>query len=214
LAPENTIAALKKGLKHHVDSLEFDLRVTKDSVVVLHHDPFLTDPDGTRHVIADSTYKSLLRHKPDLATFDDVLDQIGHPVPLYVEVKPHLPLAPIISIINTRLDRGWKPHHMRLGSFSQETLRELHEALPDIEKIVIEKWSGVRATRRARELGTVRIVMNRRWLWWGFIRQMARHGYKLGTYTLNDTAKAKRWERWGLHSVVTDYPDRFEDFKR
>lgn len=214
LAPENTIAALKKGLEHHVDSLEFDLRVTKDGTVILHHDPFVTDPDGERHIIADSTYQELKSHKKDLATFEEVLDTIGHPVPLYVEVKPDVPLKPIINIIKDRLAKGWKPEYLRLGSFSQQTLLGLDKALPDIEKIVIEKWSGVRASRRARQLGTKSIVMNQRWLWWFFIWQVARGGYKLGTYTLNDPKKAARWKRWGLYEVVTDYPDQFEDFKR
>jgi len=29
-------------------------------------------------------------------------------------------------------------------------------------------------------------------------------------HPLNDPAKAKRWERYGLRAVITDYPDRFE----
>ena len=67
LAPENTIAALQKGLEHHVDMLELDLRVTRDDVVILHHDPDLVDPDGHKHKISDNTYKTLKEHKADLA---------------------------------------------------------------------------------------------------------------------------------------------------
>lgn len=210
LAPENTIASLQKGLEHHVDSLEFDLRVTKDGVVILHHDPEITDPDGNRHSIAGHDYDELKRHKKDLATFEEVLKTIGHPVMLYPEVKPGEPASPIIKIIKAHLDKGWKPEYFRLLSFDQKLLLELHEALPDIEKVVLEKWSGLRASRHARQLGTKRIIMNERWLWWGFIRQVAKSGYKLGAYTVNDPKKAARWERWGLHAVVTDYPDRFE----
>jgi glycerophosphoryl diester phosphodiesterase len=211
LAPENTIAGLRKGLEHHVDMLEFDLRVTKDGVVILHHDPYLTDPNGERHNINQTTYADLLDHKADLATFEQVLDEIGHPVPLYVEVKPDEPTAPIIKLIKARLDKGWQPEYFRLASFSQPTLLKLHKALPEIRIIVIEKWSGVRAARRARQLGTVHIVMNQRWLWWGFIRQVSRHGYKIGAYTVNNPQQAKRWQRHGLRVIITDYPDRFED---
>jgi glycerophosphoryl diester phosphodiesterase len=52
--------------------------------------------------------------------------------------------------------------------------------------------------------------MNQRWLWWGFIRQMTRHGYLLGAYTINNPRQAKRWQRHGLYAIVTDYPDQFE----
>lgn len=210
LAPENTLASLQKALQHHVDELEFDLRVTKDGIVILHHDPYLTDPKGDHHVIAEHTYKELLAHKPDLATFEQVLQIIGHPVPLYVEVKPEEPVRPIIAIIKAYLQQGWRTEYFSLASFSQQTLLQLHAELPEIPKIVLEKWSGVRASHRARQLGTKRIVMNERWLWWGFIASVSHGGYKLGTYTLNDPIKARRWARYGLDSVVTDYPDRFE----
>jgi len=213
LAPENTVAGLRKGLEHHVDELEFDLRVTKDKIPVLHHDKDLADPAGNRLAIAKHTYKELKAHKPDLATFDEILEVIGRKVPLYVEVKPEVPVKPVVTVIKKHLKKGWKPEDFRLASFSQHTLLELHEQLPQIQKVVLERWSGVRATRRARQLGTKDIIMKRRWLWWGLILMLAGSGYKLGTYTINNPRQAKRWQRFGLKSVVTDFPDRFKKSK-
>jgi glycerophosphoryl diester phosphodiesterase len=210
LAPENTIAGLQKGLEHHIDELEFDLRVTKDGVVILHHDPSLIDPNGQRRVIADCTYDELRGHKKDLTTFREVLEIISHPVRLYVEVKRNEPVKPVVNIIEDYLAKGWKPEYFRLGSKSQAILLELQAALPHIEKIVIEPWSGVRATRRARQLGTKTISMNQLWLWSGFIRAVSHSGYQLLAYPLNNPAKARRWARHGLAGVITDYPDRFE----
>lgn len=210
LAPENTVAALRKGLEHHVDMLEFDLRVTKDGVVVLHHDAALKDPNGNKLQVAETDYKVLKTHKPDLATFEEVLDAIGHAVPLYVEVKGGVPVKPISKIIKRRLEKDWENDYFLLGSKSQETLRELHAALPDIRKVVIEPWSGVRAHRRAREVNAKIVAMNQRWLWWGFIRGFKHSDYELYAYPLNDPVKARRWAGWGLSGVVTDYPDRFE----
>jgi glycerophosphoryl diester phosphodiesterase len=210
LAPENTIASLKKALEHHADMLEFDLRVTKDGVVVLHHNARLVDPDGHKHRIADYTYKQLKEHKPDLVTFEEMLRQIDHPVPLYVEAKRREPTKPIIKIITAHLAKGWPPDAFYLSSKSQKILMELHAALPQVPTIVIEPWSGVRARFRARQVGAKIVSMKQRWLWWGFIRGFKHSDYQLYAYTLNDVAKAKRWERWGLAGVVTDYPDRFE----
>ncbi len=210
LAPENTIKGLQKALEHHVDALEFDLRVTQDGIVILHHNPYLTDPNGQRHVISRSTYQELLAHKPDLATFEALLKTIGHPVPLYVEVKRGVPVKPIVKLFAAYLAADWKAEYFLLGSKSQKTLLALHRALPSIPKIVIEPWSGVRASHRARQIGTKYISMNQLWLWSGFIRAVSRSGYHLYAYTLNDPVKAKRWARYGLYGVVTDYPDRFK----
>lgn len=210
LAPENTIAALEKGFEHQAEMLEIDLRVTKDGVIILHHDPELVTPDRHKHKISEQRYADLKKYKPDLARFDDVINQFGLKIPLYVEIKPGEPLKPIVKIIKSWLATGGQADKLRLASFSQPILLELQDALPDITKTVIEKWSGVRATRRARQLGTPHIIMNQRWLWWGFIRLMTQGGYKLGAYTINNPAKARRWQRHGLRAVVTDYPDRFK----
>jgi glycerophosphoryl diester phosphodiesterase len=210
LAPENTIASLQKGLQHHVDELEFDLRVTKDGVVVLHHNRDVIDPNGKRRRIARYTYTELLEHKKDLATFTEVMETLDHSTSLYIEVKPGEPIAPIVRLLREYLKKGWKPEDISLGSYSFKTLKALHAALPDLATIVIDNWSGVRATRRARQLGTKQLSMNRYWLWSGFIRATSRGGYQLIAFTVNNPKKAQRWAKHGLYGVVTDYPDRFE----
>ncbi len=210
LAPENTIAGLKKALEHNVDEVEFDLRVSKDGVVLLHHDRDLTDPNGKRWRIAKHDYQELLEHKADLATFSQALDTLKSSVPMYIEIKPGEPIAPITDIINGCLQQGWRKDDFRLASFSLKTLEALHSALPDISLIVNENWSGVRAGHRARKLGAMRVSMNRRWLWSGFIRAAGRGNHQLTAFTVNDPRQASRWERAGLYGVVTDYPDRFE----
>ncbi len=210
LAPENTIASLKKALEHHVDMLEFDLRVTKDGVVILHHDADLRDPAGKHLKIAEHSYSELIGHKPDLATFEEVLETIGHSVPLYIEVKRKERTAPIVKILKKYLTGGWRPSNFLLGSKDQKMLLELHAALPNIEKVVIEPWSGVWAHRRAKQVNAKIVAMNQLWLWWGFIRGFKNSDKQLYAYPLNNPVKAKRWARWGLSGVVTDYPDRFE----
>jgi glycerophosphoryl diester phosphodiesterase len=47
LAPENTLPAYKRALEIGVDTLECDMAITKDGVVVIHHDLWL-NPDTTR----------------------------------------------------------------------------------------------------------------------------------------------------------------------
>jgi glycerophosphoryl diester phosphodiesterase len=211
LAPENTIASLKKALQHNVDEIEFDLRVTKDGVVVLHHDRDIIDPNGKHRRIAKYTYEELLAHKPDLATFVEALDSVNRAVPLYIEVKPGEPTAPIVSIVREYLKNTGRPEDFYFGSYSFKVLQALHSALPDIKTIVIDNWSGVRAMHRARKLGTKQLSMNRFWLWSGFIRATSRAGYQLVSFTVNDPKQARHWERAGLYGVVTDYPDRYEN---
>ena len=47
LAPENTLPAFRSALDLGVDTIECDMAITKDGVVVIHHDLWL-NPDTTR----------------------------------------------------------------------------------------------------------------------------------------------------------------------
>jgi glycerophosphoryl diester phosphodiesterase len=209
LAPENTISGLKKGLEHGVDELEFDLRVTKDGVVILNHNPELTDASGSKLSIRNHTYAQLKAHKIDLATFEEILQAVSNTVPLLVEVKPNEPTEPIVTIIKKYLASGWKSENFLLGSFSQHTLLALHKELPEIEKVVIERWSGVKARVRANQVKTKRLNMKSLWLWRSFLAPMHKRGWQISPYTMNNPGKVKKWEKY-LYGVITDFPDRFE----
>ena len=211
LAPENTIAGLQKGLEHKVDVLEFDVRVTKDSIPILHHDAAMRGASGDKMTIHRHAFEELKQHFPDLATLQQALDLIDARVTVYIEVKKGESTQPVVEQIKEYLKSGmYSAEDLRLASKSQKTLCELHKALPEIEKVVIEPWSGVRAHRRAKQVDAKIVAMNQLWLWWGFIRGFKNSGTQLYAYTLNDPKKARRWSRWGLTGVITDYPDRFE----
>lgn len=198
MAPENTQASIKGALAAGADQIEIDVRVTADNVPVLNHDK-----------IAALTFAELQKQNPDLASLKEAMETIKQRAPIIIEVKPRERTGPIVAVVQSFLDKGWRKDHVFLGSKSHRTLLALHEALPGIPIVVIESWSGVRASWRARKLHTKYVCMNQRFLWWGFIKSMSNSGYKLSTYTLNDPKKAQHWEAYGLYGVVTDYPDRF-----
>jgi glycerophosphoryl diester phosphodiesterase len=56
LAPQNTLASLRKAAEHKVDEIEFDVRVTSDDIVILAHDAFITDAAGSKLTIDDHTW--------------------------------------------------------------------------------------------------------------------------------------------------------------
>ena len=204
LAPENTLASFEKAIEHHVDMLECDLRVTKDAQIVLHHDRNLQAPDGQKYAINEYTYSELNKLKPDLIQLPDLIR--AHPdSAYYLEIKPHVNTKPIIHYLNKQA-----PRHYKIGSKSQKILRDIHKSLPEIELIVIQPWSGVIASRRARQVGAKDIAFNKISLWTGFIKAVSRRGYNVYAYALNDPKKAKKWQKSGLYGVITDYPDLFD----
>lgn len=210
LAPENTRASLQKGLEAGADQVEFDVRVTKDGRPILNHDPFILGKDSHPYLITHHTYAELRKQKPDLTTLDEALDTVNKKVPIIIEVKPHVPTGPVIEIIKDRIRRGWPPTDIYISSFSQPILLELQSTVPQIQLIVCESWSGIRAVRRARALKAKRLALYHHFLWNLYIRAMRRSGYQLYAYTLNNPKKARRWAKYGLAAVYTDFPNRFK----
>jgi glycerophosphoryl diester phosphodiesterase len=204
LAPENTLASFEKAVEHHVDMLECDLRVTKDAKIVLHHDRNLRAPDGQKYAIKEYTHQDLNKLKPDLILLSDLLKAYPDSS-YYLEIKPKVDTKPIIDHLTKHA-----PKHFKIGSKSQKILREIHKALPDVNLIVIQPWSGVIASYRARQVGAKDVAFNKIWLWTGFIKAVSKSGYNVYAYTLNDPKKAKKWQKAGLYGVITDYPDLFD----
>lgn len=72
LAPENTLPAARKALELGVDTIECDMGITKDGVVVVHHDLYLNPgttrgPDGkwlekTGPAISELTFEELQKY--------------------------------------------------------------------------------------------------------------------------------------------------------
>jgi glycerophosphoryl diester phosphodiesterase len=210
LASENTLKGLEEAISHDVDEIEFDVRVTKDKIPVLHHDSEVTDSRGRKFSISKNTLLSLRKHKPDLTTLKDVFERVNQKMPLYIEIKPDVSVQPIIKVLKAQIDKGRPAENMRIASFSQKVLIEIHRALPELPKIVNESWSGIRARKRADALDTNLLSMSQRRLWRGIVKSMHKRGYELYTYTINKPRKAIKLQRHGLAGVVTDFPDRFK----
>src|SRR3954447_7968556 len=59
LAPENTIAAFDTGLALGVDGLELDVRLSRDGIVVVHHDASLDRTTDVRAAVSARTAAEL-----------------------------------------------------------------------------------------------------------------------------------------------------------
>jgi glycerophosphoryl diester phosphodiesterase len=104
-APENTIEAFQQAVALGADAVEFDLRVTRDGVLVVHHDATLDRTTDGRGAIADQTVAQLrpvdagARFSRDgstfpwrgrgigIPTFDDLIEALPPTLPLIVELK-------------------------------------------------------------------------------------------------------------------------------
>lgn len=206
LAPENTLAAIQKSIDHKVDEVEFDVRITRNGIPVLHHDAAI-HYNTERQTIAKHTLVELRKYKADLATLEEALLLIGKKTRAQIEIKPDESVLPVVSVIKKLITSGKQSaKNILVASKSQTVLVEFHKLMPEIELVVVEPWSGVRARLRADQVETKRISMNQMWLWLGFIKAIHRGGYKLSAYTVNNPQRAAKWAPY-LYGIITDNPE-------
>jgi glycerophosphoryl diester phosphodiesterase len=73
VAPENTMAAFREAIAAGADGIEFDVRLTRDSVPVIIHDSTLRRTTGLSHRIADLTLSELENLNVGVPSLEELL---------------------------------------------------------------------------------------------------------------------------------------------
>src|SRR5580765_3764143 len=212
LAPENTMAAFDNGLALGADGLELDVHLSRDGVVVVHHDPLLDRTTVLRGPIAARTEEELRRAQ--VPTLAEVLARYRDPR-IIVEMKVNTAdlAARTIEVVR----RAGAVDRVCLGSFGLRVLRAARAMEPAI------------ATSGARE--EVRWALYRSWFRWP-VSRVAYAGYQIPeragrtrvvsprfvdyahdaglgvqVWTVDSLEDARRLLGWGVDALITDRPD-------
>jgi glycerophosphoryl diester phosphodiesterase len=228
LAPENTLAAMRCGLKYGFRAVEFDVMLSKDLVPVLLHDPTLGRTVKGRGKVPDFMAEELAALDAGTWFSADFADER---VPTYeqvfrfcaanniwmnVEIKP----APGFEEITGRVvaestrqllagercndDRG---RQVLFSSFSFDALAAAKAAAPEVPRgflmdAVASDWRS-----RLEELGAVALHANHKKLSEKVVRAVKDAGFGLFCYTVNMPAQAREILSWGVDAFCTDRID-------
>jgi len=97
-APENTLLSFQKAIELNVHGIELDVQITKDKILVVHHDTHLERLTGIPTLISTLTYKKLLTIDARGGDFDsleiqripkleDVLEILPENTAINIEIK-------------------------------------------------------------------------------------------------------------------------------
>jgi glycerophosphoryl diester phosphodiesterase len=231
LAPENTLAAFDSGISLGADGLELDVRLSRDNVVVIHHDRTLdrtTDRSGELAAFtaaelagADAGYRypagegwPFRGRGIGIPTLAAVLARYRDRR-VIVEMKLNTPeMARAVVEVVRRADAG---DRVCLGSFGRRVLREVRALEPGIATSAAReevRWALYRSwcgwpVRRVAHCGyqvperaeATRVVSPR------FIRAAHKAGLGVQVWTVDTEDDARRLLDWGVDGLITDRPD-------
>ena len=226
LRPENTIPAFDHGLALGADGLEFDVHLSRDGVVVVHHDKALDRTTGARGPLAALTADELARLDAAKLWKEFAGQGIGIPtlravlrryrdVPFVIEMKVNEPELACRTIDEVRaadaVDR------VALGSFGTRVLRAARAYEPRIvtgssreetRLALYRSWCRLPVRRppydayQVPELaGRTRVVSAR------FVRYAHDAGCAVQVWTVDEADDMRRLLGWGVDGIISDRPD-------
>lgn len=207
VAPENTLAAMEAAIALGADGVEFDVRLTADGALVLHHDA----ETASGLVIREVDSESLPSWIPLL---DDVLDALEHCAMVNVEIKDHPAEVGLAAADATAravaeiLSNRSHTDHLVVSSFSTEALVTLREVSPRLAVgVLTPTGSAAAGIDQAIRLGAVAVHPAEADVTAELVGRAHDEGLKVSTWTVNDRDRAVELVGWGADAIITDVPD-------
>jgi glycerophosphoryl diester phosphodiesterase len=232
LRPENTIEAFDHGIACGAEGLELDVHLSRDGVVVIHHDAMLERTTNGRGALVNYTADELAKLDAGCA-FND--GNGGRPyrgrgigIPTLHEVLRRYPSARLIvelKVGGTRLAgcvvdevRAAKAvDRVAIGSFYPEALHAVRRYEPALATGAAKeetRWAlyrcwlglGIGATPfrefQVPEWSGMTPIVTRR-----FVNAAHRAGVPVKVWTVNDATAMRRLASIGVDALITDRPD-------
>jgi len=222
LAPENTLAGIRKAAQLGFRGVEFDVMLSADKVPLLMHDETLERTTGGRGTVSGTRYAEIAKLDAG-AWFGDKYR--GEHVPSFelaarlcielhlwanVEIKPAVGFERETGAAAAKLAReiwrGASPAPL-LSSFQQSALESARSVAPEFDRGYLTDRIEPDWLEAAGTLGCVSVHCNFEHLTEAQAVEIRRSGYWLLCYTVNDPDIARRIFSWGVNAIFTDRLD-------
>ena len=233
LAPENTLAAIRKGISFNVDRIEIDVQQTADGVVVVRHDETLNRTTNGNGLVKDKTYLEIKKldagssfssayQGEEIPSLEEVLKTVNGQCDLIIEIKKGNEFYPnivenTIALINKYNARDWCIIH----SFNINVLIRANHLIPGLRlhRLWVYKFRGLPliydGSIDALNLDKYPFIEEYSIMYnfanQGIINQLHKHGKKVNVWTVDDKKHIYRLINLGVDGIITDRPDLMVD---
>ena len=224
-APENTMAAFRMAAEAGADMIEFDVRMTRDCQLVVHHDRVLGRTSNGRGRVSDLTLREMkaidagswysrLHRGERVPTLREVLVGLPRTLGMNIEVKTDRDRRGGVVFEETLvllLKENSRAGTVLVSSFNHRFLRRLRAVDPSVHTGTLYMPVRDRVYSAARLAGRARasaFICSRTQLRERYVRSAHRSGVAVAVYgiqTRDHLAAACRRE---VDAVITNYPER------
>lgn len=217
-APENSIKSIHLAIEQNADYVEIDVRLTKDGIPVIIHDPTI---EGVAvHELTSQTIKSyemvkILNDrvvKERIPTLNEVFQLDWKESGIMIEIKkcPQADSEVVNAVMEILIKSVKVPKKVIMGSFSLEIVKEVmirkNQWLVPIQTIGIvedEKFITDFLSLGVDKIAMWYPLINQR-----IIEQLKRHDVSIWAFTVNDCNVASSLQAIGVDGIITDVPTK------
>lgn len=203
-APENTIESYRRAFDGGADGIELDVRVTRDGVLVCHHDRTV----GARQKISRMTFADLYRHymKRDepVHTLEQSLRQVAGRGVINIELKVMGIEADVVAMARNYLPEG----SFIFTSFHFPAVARCRKHAPDVPAFLILHTLPelAKLLTRLQEINASGIALRHRLIDEKVIAFFRSHKLPVFAWTVNRLPNAQWLADLGVSGLITDSP--------
>jgi glycerophosphoryl diester phosphodiesterase len=220
-AKENTIESHEKAMASGADMIEFDVRRTKDNVLIAYHDESIQG-----HSLRDLTYEGMRQMARNqgfnVPTVEEVLKWSRGKIRLDVELKEEGYEKEIAELLSTYFDED----QFVITSFNDATLKVVKERYPDIKTGLIlgreiplsHLWTRLQELFPAKRCKMAKVdflVAHWKLLRVGFLERARRSHLPVFVWTVNDEEMIRKLlHDKSVYAIITDKPELAVSLRR
>ena len=223
VAPENTLAAIRKAIEAGASGCEFDVYAAKDGPVVLMHDATVNRTTNGSGKVTELTVAELRRldagswkdrryASETVPTLQEALQTLkGSGCQAVIEIKMEGISKRVVETVRAAgmLDQA------TVIAFSATVVKEVRALEPRLPCAWLsgQTLKGSPTQRaawiasRARQCNTNIVDLNYNMLSAEVLAELKKRGLIVWTWTVNDPVIMDGLMRWGIQSITTDRPD-------
>ncbi|MEJ9231238.1 glycerophosphodiester phosphodiesterase [Peribacillus butanolivorans] len=224
--PENTMASYYKAIELGADFLEVDIHLSKDGILVVHHDSTLDRTTNGKGNLRDYTVAELkeldagswfhARFKDErVPLLSEIFENFRSEVGILIEIK-HPSLYPgiekkLAEELSKREDYTSDKKGILVHSFDMESMKRFHQLMPDIPVGVLIKRRI--SDQKLKEIAEFASFLNPKQTILSTKLQMRiqEQGMKVFTWTVNNKKQIHMLKKMKLDGIISDFPDYFID---
>lgn len=205
--PENTLLSLKKAVEMGVDAVEFDVRMTKDGVLILFHDEKLDRLLKIHGRVRDRTYDFLKKFTirgEKIPTLEEALQVLKNKnVKIVVEVKEPDTIGKILDVISRS---GIEKDRFIIVSFYHNIMRNVKENGYKFGAIFVCRPISLK-NMFSDNLPDI-VLPRQDMLDKELVEEAHNLGMMVGTWVINDETDLQKVLDLEVDMVASDYPDK------